>query len=84
MKGGGLGLLVRLVQMLVLSRLTSRKMVTFLAKPSKEDLTMLRELLATGKVRPVIDRCYQLSQVSEAVRYLEEGKARGKVVIALG
>jgi NADPH:quinone reductase-like Zn-dependent oxidoreductase len=49
----------------------------------EEDLTILRELMATGKVTPVIDRRYRLSEASEAIRYLEEGHARGKVVIVL-
>jgi NADPH:quinone reductase-like Zn-dependent oxidoreductase len=80
---GGIGILARLIQMLVLSWMGSQKLVTFLAKPSKEDLTILRELIATGKVTPVIDRCYSLNEVPEAMRYLEEGDARGKVIITL-
>jgi NADPH:quinone reductase-like Zn-dependent oxidoreductase len=55
----------------------------FIAKVRKEDLTALGELMATGKVTPVIDRRYSLSEVPEAIRYLEEGHARGKVVITL-
>ena len=54
-----------------------------LAKPSKEDLNILRELMETGKVKPVIDRRYSLSEVPEAIRYLEEGHAQGKVVITV-
>lgn len=81
--GGGTGILARFIQMFVLSRLTSQKLVTFLAKPIKEDLTILCELVASGKVTPVIDRCYRLSEVPEALRYLEEGHTRGKVVITL-
>jgi NADPH:quinone reductase-like Zn-dependent oxidoreductase len=81
--GGGTGILARLIQMFVLSRLTSQKLLTFLAKPSQEDLTMLCGLMASGKVTPVIDRCYRLREVPEAMRYLEEGHARGKVVITL-
>ena len=80
---GGIGILARLIQMLLLSRLTSQKLITFLAKPSKEDLTVLQELMAAGKVTPVIDKRYSLSEVPEAIRYLEEGHARGKVVITL-
>jgi NADPH:quinone reductase-like Zn-dependent oxidoreductase len=80
---GGIGILTRLVQMLVFSRLTSQKLITFLAKPSKDDLIILRDLVATGKVTPVIDRCYHLREVPEAIRYLEQGHARGKVVITL-
>ena len=61
----------------------SQKFVTFIARASKEDLTILGELMATGKITPVIDKCYRLSEVPEAIRYLEEGHARGKVVITL-
>ena len=63
---GGIGILIRLLQMLVFSRLTSQKLITFLAKPSKDDLIILRDLVATGKVTPVIDRCYRLREVPEA------------------
>ncbi len=67
----------------VLSRLVSQKFVTFIAKLNKKDLTIMRELMATGKVTPVIDRRYSLSEVPEAMRYLETRHARGKVVITL-
>src|SRR5437773_6049774 len=67
----------------VLSRLVSQKFVIFIAKLNKEDLTIMRELMATGKVTPVIDRRYSLSEVPEAIRYLEKRHARGKVVITL-
>ena len=67
----------------VLSRLVSQKFVTFVAKLNKQDLTIMRELMATGRVTPVIDRRYSLSEVPEAIRYLEKGHARGKVVITL-
>jgi len=67
----------------VLSRLVSQKFVTFIAKLNKQDLTIMRELMATGKVTPVIDRRYSLSEVPEAIRYLETRHARGKVVITL-
>ena len=53
------------------------------AKPNKKDLIVIKELLETGKVVPVIDRRYPLSEVAEAIRYLEEGHARGKVVITV-
>jgi D-arabinose 1-dehydrogenase-like Zn-dependent alcohol dehydrogenase len=43
----------------------------------------MRELMATGKVTPVIDKCYRLSEVPKAIQYLKEGHARGKVVITL-
>ncbi len=54
-----------------------------LAKLSIEDLTVIGELMATGKVKPVIDRRYPLAEVPEALRYLEAGHACGKVVIAV-
>ena len=52
-------------------------------KPNKEDLVYIKELLETGKVEPVIDRRYSLSETAEAIRYLEEGHAQGKVVITV-
>jgi NADPH:quinone reductase-like Zn-dependent oxidoreductase len=52
-------------------------------KANQSDLEFMKELLETGKVAPVIDRRYPLSEVGEAIRYLEEGHARGKVVITL-
>ncbi|MGH8428251.1 MAG: NAD(P)-dependent alcohol dehydrogenase [Gammaproteobacteria bacterium] len=67
-----------------LSRLASQKFVMFMAKIRKEDLTILRGLMEAGKLTPVIDRRYNLSEAPEAIRYLEEGHARGKVVITLG
>ena len=60
----------------------SKKMGILLHKPNK-DLAFILELLETGTVKPVIDRRYPLSEVAEAIRYLEEGHARGKVVITL-
>lgn len=67
----------------VLSWFVSQKMFLFIARRSKEDLTIIRELMATGKVTPVIDRRYRLSEVPEAIRYLEAGHARGKVIITV-
>lgn len=53
------------------------------AKSSKKDLLLLKDMLETGKVVPVIDRCYPFSETAEAIRYLEAGHARGKVVITM-
>ncbi|NIO44933.1 MAG: zinc-binding dehydrogenase [Candidatus Dadabacteria bacterium] len=61
----------------------SKKMRGFVTKPNKKDLVFMKELFEAGKVVPVIDRRYPLSEVAEALRYLEEGHARGKVVITV-
>jgi NADPH:quinone reductase-like Zn-dependent oxidoreductase len=53
------------------------------AKSNKKDLNFLRELLEAEKIKPVIDRIYPLSDVAEAIRYVEEGHAKGKVVITV-
>ena len=53
------------------------------AKRNQKDLVFLKELLEAGKVVPVIDRRYPLSEAAEALRYLGEGHARGKIVIAM-
>ncbi|MNI30550.1 alcohol dehydrogenase [compost metagenome] len=61
----------------------SKKMGNLMTKPNKKDLSFMKELLEAGKVVPVIDRCYPLSEAAEALRYLEKGHARGKIVITL-
>jgi NADPH:quinone reductase-like Zn-dependent oxidoreductase len=81
--GRWLGPLAGLLKAIVLSRLVSQKLLPFLAHLSKEDLITMQGLLEAGKVTPVIDRSYPLSEVPEAIRYLEEGHAQGKVVITL-
>ncbi len=82
-EGRGIGPLARSIAALVLSPFTSRKVVTFLASIDKDDLVVLKELMEAKKITPVIDRCYPLSEVPEAIRYLEEGHARGKIVITV-
>ena len=85
--GGGrwmIGLLARLIKALVLSCFVSQKLVMVGAKANKEDLTILHDLMQAGKVTPVIDRRYSLREVPEAIRYLEQGHTRGKVLITLG
>ena len=52
-------------------------------KPNQADLMFVKGLIEAGKVKPVIDRCYPLSETAEAIRYLEAGHARGKVVITM-
>jgi len=62
----------------------SRRVVApFLAKIKKDDLVVLQELLEAGTITPVIDRQYQLTEVPEALRYLGEGHARGKIVVTV-
>ena len=58
-------------------------MGNLLARPSTTDLACVKELLEAGKVVAVIDRCYPLSKVADAIRYLEQGHARGKVIISV-
>jgi NADPH:quinone reductase-like Zn-dependent oxidoreductase len=79
-----MGLVARPLAALLLSPFVSQTLITFLAKPNQEDLGFIRDLIATGKVTPVIDRCYPLSDASEAFRYLDGKQARGKVVITVG
>jgi NADPH:quinone reductase-like Zn-dependent oxidoreductase len=68
----------------LLSRFSSRRLVPIMARWSQSDLQFVAGLMQSGKVTPVIDRCYGLGAVQEAMRYLETGHARGKVVIAVG
>ncbi len=62
---------------------SSQKVVFFVAKFNKADMVVLRELLEAGKVTPVIDRRYELSEIADAFRYMGEGHAQGKIVIAV-
>jgi NADPH:quinone reductase-like Zn-dependent oxidoreductase len=73
--------LLRGLRAQAMSKLGSRKFLGMLARTNHEDLAVLGELVATGRITPVIDRRYGLSEVPEAVRYLEEGHARGKIII---
>jgi NADPH:quinone reductase-like Zn-dependent oxidoreductase len=66
-----------------LSMTGGKKMVTFIKKPNLKDLILMKELLEGGKVVPVIDRRYPLSEVPEALWYLEEGHAKGKIVVTM-
>ena len=79
------GSMARMFQVLFLrpwiSMTGSKKIGVMLANINKKDLVFMKELLEAGKVVPVIDRRYPLSEVAEAIRYLEEGHARGKVII---
>ncbi|MGA2606375.1 MAG: NAD(P)-dependent alcohol dehydrogenase [Terriglobia bacterium] len=81
--GGGVQILQAMLLGPLLSLIGSKKMCNFMAKLNKKDLDFLKDLLEAGKVVPVIDRRYPLSDVAEALRYLEEGHAQGKVVITV-
>ncbi len=74
--GGALTTLVR-------SRFVNQKFVFFLANLNRSDLKVLADLMESGKVTPVIDRTYKLTEVPQALTYLEQGHARGKVVIKI-
>ena len=81
--GGGrlLGPMALPLRGLALSRFVSQRLVLLLAALRREDLVVLTELIEAGKLVPVIDRTFQLSEAPEAIRYLEAGHARGKVVV---
>lgn len=76
-------ILSRMLEAVVLSRFVSQNFVSFMARFSQADLTILGELMESGKVAPVIDRRYTLSEVPEALRYLEQGHVRGKLAVTV-
>ncbi len=82
-KGRWVGPLAPLLKARILAPFVSQRMVWFLAQQTQADLGVLKELIEAGKVMPVIDRTYPLRQTPEAIRYLEAGRARGKVVITV-
>jgi NADPH:quinone reductase-like Zn-dependent oxidoreductase len=65
------------------SNFTRQKFVFYIAQFTKQDLDVLHDLMQSGKVAPVIDRTYPMNQTADAVRYMEEGHARGKVVVTI-
>jgi NADPH:quinone reductase-like Zn-dependent oxidoreductase len=82
--GGGLAQIVQSILLApLLSRMGSKKTCFFVANINQKDLVSLKELLETGKVVPVIDRRYPLSGVAEALRYLQERHAQGKVILTV-
>lgn len=66
-----------------ISKTSSKKMGTFLQRANQKDLVIMKELMESGKVKPIIDRQYSLCEVPEAFRYFEQGHAQGKVVITV-
>jgi len=82
--GRWFGSLPRVLKLVALSPFVSQLPPPNFSMPNKKDsMALLRELLEAGKLTPVIDRTYPLEEVPEAIRYLEEGRARGKVVVSL-
>jgi NADPH:quinone reductase-like Zn-dependent oxidoreductase len=81
--GRWLGGTDRQIRALVLSPFVGHKLGTFISSENHEDMIVLKDLIESGKVTPVIDRTYPLSEVPEAIRYLEGGHTQGKVVITV-
>jgi NADPH:quinone reductase-like Zn-dependent oxidoreductase len=82
--GGGLiGPLRPAVKAFVLAPFVGRTLTMMMAKPNPDDLALIADLMKTGAVTPVIDRGYRLDEVPDAIRYVEQGHARGKVVITV-
>jgi NADPH:quinone reductase-like Zn-dependent oxidoreductase len=79
----GIRMLVRLVKPLLLSPFVRQRLRRYLSVPTQKDLVFLKELVEGGKLKPIIDRTYPLHEVPAALRYIEAGHARGKVVISL-
>jgi NADPH:quinone reductase-like Zn-dependent oxidoreductase len=75
--------ILRIARALLRGRFVSQTVVTYMAARNRDDLVFLTGLMEAGKVKPVIDRRYPLSEVPEAIRYLEAGHAQGKVVITI-
>ena len=79
---GLIGPMAKPIKLMLVSPFVSQKMGMILAELNHDDLALLADLMQSGKVKPVIDRTYKLSDVPEAIKYLEQGHARGKVIIA--
>ena len=79
--GRWVGPMARPIKALILSPFVSQKFGMMLAELNHNDLAFLGDLMQSGKVKPVIDRTYKLSDLADAIRYVEQGHARGKVVI---
>jgi len=79
-----IGPLSHVIKMHLASLGSSRKVVFFVAKFTREDFMVLKDLLETGKVKPFVERIYPLPQIAEAMRYLGTGHAQGKIVVTMG
>ena len=67
----------------LISRAGNQKIAIYMAEPSQKDLVAVKELLEAGKVVPVVEKTYPLSETAEALRYFEEGHVKGKLVITV-
>ena len=85
-EGGGpwFGGIDRQLRAMMMSAFVHQKMTTFICKENHEDLIVLGGLIESGKLTPVIDRTYPLAEAPEAIRYLQQGHVRGKVVLTVG
>jgi NADPH:quinone reductase-like Zn-dependent oxidoreductase len=82
-EGRWIGPFGRVIHTLLLSPFISQQMGMMLAELNQKDLTVLADMMQAGTIKPVIDRTYPLSQIADAIRYLEQGHARGKVIITV-
>lgn len=82
-RGHWIGAITRLAAARFMSPFVSQTLASLTVKPTKDDLSTLKELLQGGDVSPVIDRTYQLGDIADALAYLEQGHARGKVVVTV-
>ena len=81
--GRVIGPLPHILSLLILRPFVSQKVILHMAKATQEDLAVMKELVESGKVTPVIDHSYPFSDVAQVFRYLKEGHTRGKVVITV-
>jgi NADPH:quinone reductase-like Zn-dependent oxidoreductase len=79
----GIAMIVRIARPLVMSPFARQNFRRFLSKPNHKDLVVLKDLAESGKLRPVIDRTYALSETAEALSYIETGHVSGKVVVTI-
>ena len=82
-EGNWVGPMSRPIKAMLISPFISQKIGMMMAQGNKDDLNTMADLMQSGKVKPVIDRTYPLSQIADAIRYLEQGHARGKVIITV-
>jgi NADPH:quinone reductase-like Zn-dependent oxidoreductase len=81
--GKWLGPVGRVIHMVIQKKLQNAPMTMMVAENDKTDMNFLSELMQSGKVKPVIDKTYKLSEVPAAIAYVETGHARGKVAIVV-